>query len=97
VHPLPSPALGLFFHHDGMYARKWSLPLCVYSVGETQREAKRGTGHAVFVLPIAKGASFMQTLLYTVAQTQLRPFPKTFSSASLLTTADTQRHIIKIS
>ncbi len=24
--------LGWFFHHDGMYARKWPLPLCVYSV-----------------------------------------------------------------
>jgi hypothetical protein len=24
--------LGLFCHVDGMYARKWLLPLCVYSV-----------------------------------------------------------------
>jgi hypothetical protein len=23
---------GLFFHHDGMYARHWRLPLCVNSV-----------------------------------------------------------------
>ncbi len=23
--------LGEFFHHDGMYARKWPLPLCVFS------------------------------------------------------------------
>ncbi len=28
--PPPSPAngLGKFFHHDGMHARKWPLPLC---------------------------------------------------------------------
>ncbi len=25
---------GWFFHHDGMYARNRSLPLCVYSVGK---------------------------------------------------------------
>ncbi len=25
--------LGWFYHHDRMYARKWPLPLCVYSVG----------------------------------------------------------------
>jgi hypothetical protein len=25
--------LGQFFHQKGMYARKWQLPLCVYSVG----------------------------------------------------------------
>ncbi len=24
--------LGLFYHHDGMYARKWPFQLCVYSV-----------------------------------------------------------------
>ncbi len=24
--------LGWIFHHDGMYARKWPLPLCVHSV-----------------------------------------------------------------
>ncbi len=24
--------LGLFYHHDGTYARKWPLPICVYSV-----------------------------------------------------------------
>jgi hypothetical protein len=23
--------LGQFLHHDGMYARKWPLPLCVYN------------------------------------------------------------------
>ncbi len=28
--PLHQP--GLFFHHDGLYARNWTLPLCVYSV-----------------------------------------------------------------
>ncbi len=27
--------LGWVFHHDGKYARKWPLPLCVYSVGRT--------------------------------------------------------------
>jgi hypothetical protein len=31
VHPHPHQA-GLIFHHDGMYARKRPLPLCVYSV-----------------------------------------------------------------
>ncbi len=25
----PLTRLGKFFHHDGMYARQWSLPLCV--------------------------------------------------------------------
>ncbi len=31
--PPPSlPGWADFFHHDGMYARKWQLPLCVYSV-----------------------------------------------------------------
>jgi hypothetical protein len=29
----PPHQAGLFFHHDGMYARKWQLPVCVYSVG----------------------------------------------------------------
>jgi hypothetical protein len=32
VHPPPLTSLGLFFHHDGMYAGKRLLPLCVYSV-----------------------------------------------------------------
>ncbi len=33
---LPTLArLGYFFHHDGMYARKCPLPLCVYSVFRT--------------------------------------------------------------
>ncbi len=27
--------LGILFHHDGMYARKRSLPLCMYSVLQT--------------------------------------------------------------
>jgi hypothetical protein len=31
MHPPPA-SLGKFFHHDGMYARKRPLPLCVYSV-----------------------------------------------------------------
>jgi hypothetical protein len=29
-----------FFHHDGMYARKWPLPLCVYSGLTTIRDKK---------------------------------------------------------
>ncbi len=31
--PSTLTSLGKFFHHDGMYARKRPLPLCVYSVG----------------------------------------------------------------
>ncbi len=27
-------SMGKFFHHDGMYARKRTLPLCVYSVNK---------------------------------------------------------------
>ena len=26
--------LGWFYHHDGMYARKWPLPLCLLCGGE---------------------------------------------------------------
>ena len=26
---------GWFYHHDGIYARKWPLSLCVYSVSQT--------------------------------------------------------------
>ncbi len=33
--PHPSPARADFSAMDGMYARKWSLPLCVYSVVHT--------------------------------------------------------------
>ncbi len=29
VHSPPSPGWADFFHHDGLYARKWQLPLCV--------------------------------------------------------------------
>jgi hypothetical protein len=28
-------SLGRFFHRNGMYARKWPLPLCLYSVWQT--------------------------------------------------------------
>ncbi len=37
VHPPPSPARADFFHHDGMYARNWQSPLCVYSVEDIIR------------------------------------------------------------
>ncbi len=33
--PPPSPARADFSMHDGMYARKWPLPLCVSSVVST--------------------------------------------------------------
>ncbi len=32
MNPLPLPGWADFYHHDGMYARKWPFPLCVYSV-----------------------------------------------------------------
>jgi hypothetical protein len=44
AHSLPTPtSQGKYFHHDGMYARKWPLPLCVYSVAvsSTQRYSYR--------------------------------------------------------
>ncbi len=36
VHPPPPPTtrLGWFYPHDGMYARKWPLPLCVSTLWE---------------------------------------------------------------
>ncbi len=30
-------SLGLFYPHDGMYAGKWPLPLCVLCASEQQR------------------------------------------------------------
>ncbi len=36
VRALPTfTRLGYFYQHDGMYARKWPLQLCVYSVVAT--------------------------------------------------------------
>jgi hypothetical protein len=29
--------LGCVYHYDGMYARKWPLPLCVYSADRTDK------------------------------------------------------------
>jgi hypothetical protein len=43
VHPPSPPVWANFSIMDGMYARKWQLPLCVYSVGGTfSREKGRG-------------------------------------------------------
>jgi hypothetical protein len=43
VHLPPSPGWANFFHHDGMYARKWQLPLCVYGVVvSANRERQQG-------------------------------------------------------
>jgi hypothetical protein len=39
---LPPPTLksrGWLFHHDGIYARKWPLPLCVLSVMPTKTDS----------------------------------------------------------
>jgi hypothetical protein len=36
--------LGLFFHHDGICARKWPLPLCVCSVSTTMFTTDRAYG-----------------------------------------------------
>ncbi len=41
--PLPPNQPGLIFHHDGMYARIWQSPLCVYSVAQTVQPAETMT------------------------------------------------------
>ncbi len=47
--PSLSPAWGYFFQHDGMYARKRPLPLCVHSVAKTTTNRAQQTeqGHNV--------------------------------------------------